>query len=126
MTRPALPATSAPWPHPAYGWYTAALLAGGYFLSFLDRAIINVLIEPIKADQGFSDTQIGLLVGLSFALFYAIGGLPAGWLADKTTRKWIIVWSIAGWCAATAGTGIAHGSLPFLWPGYSLAWGKPV
>jgi hypothetical protein len=126
MTRPALPATSAPWPHPAYGWYTAALLAGGYFLSFLDRAIINVLIEPIKADQGFSDTQIGLLVGLSFALFYAIGGLPP----DGSQTKLPVSGSSSG--PSPGGARLPQepasptGSLPFLWPGYSLAWGKPV
>ena len=68
----------------AYGWLTVGLLTIAYVFSFVDRYVLGLLIEPIKADLGLTDTQIGLLLGPAFAIFYATMGLPLGWLADKT------------------------------------------
>ena len=67
----------------AYGWLTVVLLTIAYVFSFVDRYVLGLLIEPIKADLGLTDTQIGLLLGPAFAIFYATMGLPLGWLADK-------------------------------------------
>jgi MFS family permease len=83
------------------------LLTVAYIFSFVDRYILGLLIEPIKADLGLSDTQIGLLLGPAFAIFYATMGLPLGWLADRRRRTWIVGVGVALWSAATAASGLA-------------------
>ncbi|WP_231382253.1 MFS transporter [Sphingobium indicum] len=76
-------------------------------LSYTDRTIILLLVEPIKADLDIDDVQFSLLTGLSFALFYALFGVPFGWLADRYSRRWIIFFGVAGWSIATASCGLA-------------------
>ena len=67
------------------------MLTIAYILSFVDRYILGLLIEPIKADLGLTDTQIGLLLGFAFAIFYATMGLPLGYLADrKRGHGWLL------------------------------------
>ncbi len=81
-----------------------------YMLNFLDRQIVNILAEPIKRDLGLSDTQLGLLAGPAFAVFYAILGIPIARYADKgsTNRVWLISVSLAVWSAMTALCGFAQ------------------
>ncbi|PWS22119.1 MFS transporter, partial [Enterococcus faecium] len=67
-------------------WITLALLTLTYFFSFMDRQILAILLEPIKRDLSLSDTQLGLLSGLVFAIFYATLGIPIARLADRTSR----------------------------------------
>ena len=74
------------WPSPGRAWWTVAVLTFTYIVSFVDRTILSLLFEPIKADLSHNDTQIGLLQGMAFAVFYAVMGLPLGWLADRTSR----------------------------------------
>ena len=78
-----------------------------YTLSYIDRQILSMLVEPIKADLGISDTQIGLLQGLAFAVFYTLVGIPMGRLADNGNRKKLIAWGIFVWSFATAACGLA-------------------
>ncbi len=78
-----------------------------YTLSYIDRQILSMLVEPIKADLGISDTQIGLLQGLAFALFYTLVGIPMGRLADNGNRKKLMAWGIFFWSLATAACGLA-------------------
>mgnify|MGYP001221229447 FL=1 len=92
----------------AYGWLTVGLLTIAYVFSFVDRYVLGLLIEPIKADLGLTDTQIGLLLGPAFAIFYATMGLPLGWLADKKNRVRIVAIGIAVWSIATAASGLAR------------------
>ena len=92
----------------AYGWLTVGLLTTAYVFSFVDRYVLGLLIEPIKADLGLTDTQIGLLLGPAFAIFYATMGLPLGWLADKKNRVRIVAIGIAVWSIATAASGLAR------------------
>lgn len=75
-----------------------------YTLNFLDRQILNILAEPIKAELGLSDTALGLLAGPAFAVFYAVLGIPIARYADKrsTNRVWLISVSLAVWSAMTA------------------------
>ena len=73
-------AEKARYPSSRYAWYMVILLTVAYVFSFVDRYILGLLIEPIKADLQISDTQIGLLLGPAFAIFYATMGLPLGWL----------------------------------------------
>ena len=95
------------WPSPARAWWTVAVLTLAYIVSFVDRTILSLLIEPIKADLDLTDTQIGLLQGLAFGLFYAVMGVPLGWLADRASRRRVIAAGAALWCAATAACGLA-------------------
>ena len=89
------------------GWITVAFLTIAYLFSFIDRWILGLLIEPIKADLGLTDTQIGLLLGPAFAIFYATMGLPLGWLADRRNRVRIVAVGIGLWSLATAASGLA-------------------
>ena len=95
-------AAQAAWPSPARAWWTVAVLTFTYIVSFVDRTILSLLIEPIKADLSLNDTQIGLLQGMAFAVFYAVMGLPLGWIADRVSRRGLIAAGAALWCAATA------------------------
>jgi MFS family permease len=81
-----------------------------YILNFLDRQIINILAEPIKGELGLSDTQLGLLAGPAFAVFYAVLGIPIARYADnaKTNRVWLISVCLAVWSAMTALCGVAQ------------------
>ncbi len=87
---------------PGPAWYTVLILTVCYTLSFIDRQILSLLVGPIKADLGISDTQVGLLGGLAFSLFYTLIGLPVGRLVDRLNRRNIIVVGIVLWSAATA------------------------
>ncbi|GAA0727430.1 spinster family MFS transporter [Sphingomonas japonica] len=86
---------------------TLALLTVTYFFSYMDRQILAILQELIKADLSLSDTQLGLLSGLAFAIFYATLGIPVARLADRTNRRNIIVASLTVWSAMTAAGGLA-------------------
>ena len=90
------------YPKRSYAWFVAVLLMPFYVLSFMDRIIIAVLIEPIKADLSLSDVQISLLGGLSFALFYSIVGIFIGRLADSMNRPLLISCGVFIWSLTTA------------------------
>lgn len=79
-----------------------------YLLSFIDRQILSLLIEPIRSDLGISDTQFGLLNGLAFSLFYATMGIPIAALSDRTSRPRIICAGIVIWSMATMLSGLAR------------------
>ena len=104
---PSAAAADNPYPNPRYAWYMVAMLTVAYILSFVDRYILGLLVEPIKADLGITDSDMGLLLGIYFLLFYAIMGLPLGYLADRTRRTWLVAAGIALWSAATAASGLA-------------------
>lgn len=77
-------------------------------LNFVDRQIVGVLAVPIKADLGLTDTELGLMGGLAFALFYASLGIPIATLSDRFSRSWIITICLAVWSAMTALCGMAQ------------------
>ncbi|MEM1019618.1 MAG: MFS transporter [Pseudomonadota bacterium] len=87
--------------------YSLWVLMVVYTFSILDRQIISILAEDIKADLQLSDTQLGLLTGLAFALFYATLGLPIARLAERYSRTTIIAICLALWSAMTAFAGLA-------------------
>lgn len=78
-----------------------------YILSFVDRQILSLMVEPIKQDLGLSDLQVGLLQGLAFAMLYAVVGIPIGMLADRISRRRIISIGVIFWSACTAMCGFA-------------------
>jgi MFS family permease len=84
------------------------ILLLAYIFNFIDRQIIGILAVPIKADLELSDSQLGLMGGLAFALFYTGLGIPIAWLADRYSRVNIIAVSVAVWSAFTAVCGLAH------------------
>jgi MFS family permease len=108
MSQPAISPSDARTPSASlrYAWYVVIVLTALYMLSFVDRTILSLLVGSIKRDLGISDTRIGLLQGLSFALFYTIMGLPLGRLADTRSRRnliaaGVVVWSFfTGLCSA--------------------------
>jgi len=91
----------------SYQWYVVIICMVAYILSFVDRQILSLMIEPIKADLMLSDTQFSLLQGLAFSLFYAFMGVPIAALADKKSRVKIISVGIAFWSLATAACGLS-------------------
>src|SRR5271156_6868572 len=78
-------------PTARWAWYTVVVLLCAYIFSFIDRQILNLLVAPVRRDLGISDTQMSLLIGFSFALFYALLGLPFGRLAGWVNRPRLII-----------------------------------
>ena len=78
-------------------------------MSQLDRQIMSVLVEPIRLDLGLTDTQIGVVVGVAFSVFYTMAGLPLGRLADRANRRNVIAGVLSFWSLATAACGLAQG-----------------
>lgn len=93
------------YPKPVYAWSMVGFLTLAYIFSMLDRYILGYLTKPIKADLGFSDTQMGWLA-LAFTLLYAFAAIPFGMLADRKKRVWIIALGITVWSLATVATGL--------------------
>ena len=87
---------------------TLGLLVLVYTFNFIDRQIVGILAVPIKADLGLSDTQLGLMGGLAFALFYTGLGIPVAMLADRYSRVWIMTVALTIWSAMTAVCGLAQ------------------
>lgn len=98
----------AAYPDRRRAWWLVALLALAGVMSMIDRIILNVVVDPVRADLGLSDVQIGLLQGLAFGLFYATVGLPLGLTADRYARRWVVIAGISVWSLATVASGYAH------------------
>lgn len=90
-------------------WFVVAILSFATIVSYIDRQVINLLVDPIKADLGLSDIQISLLQGFSFALLYTVVAIPLAWIADRHNRKWVILVGLVCWSAATFSSGLAIG-----------------
>ncbi|MDY7535491.1 MFS transporter [Pseudomonas sp. Bout1] len=94
-----------------YEWYVVALCMVAYIFSFVDRQILALMIEPIKADLQISDTQFSLLHGMAFSLFYAFMGMPIAYLADRFSRPKIIAVGVVAWSLMTAACGLSKSFL---------------
>lgn len=102
------------YPSERYGFYVVAVFMLLYMLSFVDRVLISLMIEPIKAEFQLNDTQIGLLVGFSFVLLYSVMGIPFGMLADRFDRRKLVLAGVVGWSLATSLSGLAVGFIHLL------------
>ena len=91
-----------------YAWYVLGVLVVVYVFNFIDRQILSILAERIKADLQLSDAQLGFLYGTAFAVFYAIFGIPLGRLADVWDRRRIISIGLCLWSLMTALSGLAR------------------
>ncbi len=92
---------------PAYSWYALSVLVLVYVLNFIDRQILSILANDIKADLGVEDDYLGFLYGTAFAVFYALFGIPLGKLADSWKRIRLMTIGLALWSTMTALSGFA-------------------
>jgi MFS family permease len=92
----------------AWRWYVLGLLTMVYAVNIADRYVISTLIEPIKADLHLSDASIGFLTGVALAIFYVTAGLPLAVVADRSSRRNLIVASLAAWSVMTTLCGLTH------------------
>ena len=95
-------------PSEGYGWYVVFVLCVCGIVAFIDRQIINLLVEDIRADLDITDVQISLLQGFAFVIFYATVAIPLGRLADTRNRRWLITIGIVVWTAAAVACGYAE------------------
>ena len=95
-------------------WYVLLLLTAVYALNIADRFMISTLIEPIKADLHLSDSAVGLLTGVALAIFYVTAGLPLALLADRRSRRNMIVVALCAWSLATAACGLIRSFAQFM------------
>jgi len=96
------------WPRAGVAWYMVIVLMLAYILSFIDRVILGLLVGPIRADLNISDTQMSLLYGFVFAIFYTAIGVPIAHAIDRYNRRNIIAVSVTLWSAMTTLCGFAR------------------
>lgn len=113
------------YPKPKYAWTLLAFLTLAYISSFIDRYILGLLIDPIKADTGASDTQMGLLSS-AFTWVYALAALPLGFLVDRRSRTKLVAVGVFLWSLATIWTGIAKGFVQLFAARMSVGVGEAV
>src|SRR5471032_2840924 len=92
----------------AYRTYVLVILVIVYTFNFIDRQIVGILAVPIKSELHLSDSQLGLMGGLAFALFYTFLGIPIARLADRVSRTGIMTAALALWSLMTALCGLTH------------------
>ncbi|WP_312164000.1 MFS transporter [Phenylobacterium sp.] len=96
---------------PPMAWWVLIVAMMFYAMSIVDRQIITLLVEQIKADLGLSDTQMSLILGPAFYLSFSLFGLPAGWVADRVSRRLVLYLGVTIWSISAAGSGLAGGFL---------------
>ena len=106
--------TANPYAKPRYRYFVLAVLTLVYSLNFIDRQLLVILQEQIKAELLLSDTQLGLLSGFAFALFYVSCGIPIARWADRGKRRSIIALALTVWSLMTAVSGLAQNYLQLL------------
>lgn len=95
-----------------YAWYVTILLTLTQIVSYLDRFLPSLLVHPIEQDLHINDFQMGLLLGPAFVVFYALLGIPVGWLADRANRRFILAAGVAIWCAMTTTGALVTSYIP--------------
>lgn len=92
---------------PVAAWWAVAVLFLLYAFAFVDRQVLNLMVDPIRRTLGVSDFQISLLQGIAFALFYTAFGIPLGMAADRLPRRRVILGGMIVWAAAASACGLA-------------------
>ena len=98
---------ASPYPSATYASYATFMLFVAYTLGSIDRTILSLMVDPVRADLDLSDFEISLLQGLAFAILYSAAGIPIGRLTDRVNRRNLLAGGIAFWCVATASCGLA-------------------
>jgi MFS family permease len=96
------------YPNRSYAWTVVAILIATAVLSYTDRQVLSLLVDPIRGDMGISDTQISLLLGTAFAVIYGVAGIPLGYLADRISRRNLIFAGVSVWSLGTIACGFSH------------------
>jgi len=96
------------YPSRPYAWTVVAILIATAVVSYTDRQVLSLLVDPIRGDMGISDTQISLLLGTAFAVIYGIAGIPLGLLADRVSRRNLIFAGVSVWSLGTIACGLSH------------------
>jgi len=96
------------YPRRGYAWTVVAILIGTAVLSYTDRQVLSLLVDPVKADLRISDMQVSYLLGTAFAVVYGVAGLPLGYLADRRSRRNLIFGGVLVWSIGTVGCGLAQ------------------
>ena len=96
------------YPNRSYAWTVVALLIATAVLSYTDRQVLSLLVDPIRGELGISDTQVSVLLGTAFAVVYGIAGIPLGFLADRISRRNLIFAGIVVWSLGTIGCGLSR------------------
>jgi predicted MFS family arabinose efflux permease len=91
-----------------YAWVVLSILCFIYIFNFLDRQLMSILIEPIKEEMGFTDSQMGMMTGFYFALFYTVFGVVVGFMADRTSRRNVLFAGAFLWSLFTALCGFSR------------------
>ncbi|WP_313802465.1 MFS transporter [Sphingobium sp.] len=105
-------------------WYVLTMLTLAVIVSYIDRYVLAVLVQPIKADLGFSDTELGLLTGFAFSAIYAVFGIPIARLADRGRRRDVIAISLVVWSVMTAICGAARSFTAFAFARFGVGAGE--
>jgi MFS family permease len=96
------------YPTRSYAWFVVVLLIGTAILSYTDRQVLSLLVDPIRHDLGISDSQISAVFGMAFGIVYGVAGVPFGFFADRTSRRNLILFGVAVWSVGTVACGYAH------------------
>ena len=96
------------YPSRPYAWAVVAILVATAVLSYTDRQVLSLLVDPIRGELGISDGQVSLLLGTAFAVVYGIAGIPLGFLADRTSRRNLIFLGVLVWSCGTLACGLSH------------------
>jgi len=120
------PGNAAAWPSPRRGWFTVAVFFVTAILSYTDRLIFSLLVDPVRSSLGISDFQVGLAQGTSFAIIYAVAGLPAGRLADIANRGNLLLLGLVIWSAGTVACGFAAGMTSLMGARIFVAAGEAI
>ncbi|WP_157889086.1 MFS transporter [Herminiimonas arsenitoxidans] len=115
---------------PAKSWYALSILTMIYSCHFLDRTMISIIVEPVRAEFHLHDSQIGLLTGLAYGATFAIAGIPIGLLIDRVNRIKLLAILVTIWSGMTILSGIANSYIHLLLArmgvGASEAGGSPA
>lgn len=96
------------YPRRSYAWSVLAILVATAIVSYTDRQVLSLLVDPVRRDLGISDTQISLLLGTAFAVIYGIAGIPFGMLADRISRRNLIFFAVLVWSIGTVACGYSQ------------------
>ncbi|MFI4884970.1 MAG: MFS transporter [Steroidobacterales bacterium] len=95
------------YPGRLYAWGVVAILVATAVLSYTDRQVLSLLVDPIRRDLGIGDVEVSLLLGSAFAVIYGVAGIPFGWLADRVSRRNLIFAGVLVWGIGTIACGYA-------------------
>jgi MFS family permease len=101
------PDAAVRWPDRRYAWYVIGVLNLAYLVAFADRIVLGLLVVLLQRDLRLTDTEIGIVTGLAFGVCYTVFSLPAGYMADRFSRRNLVAAGMAAWSVATAACGLA-------------------